>query len=119
MAEAINKEKMTSQPEESVSAALPEAAEKAASQKPGTERKQSSQTKAAPAPKTAKAKADYVNWKLDCPPDLRSFLVYMETIKGRSSRTVSAYYVDLRLFCRYLKMTHGLAENIPFDEIDI
>ena len=69
--------------------------------------------------KPAQRKADYVDWRLDCPPELKSFLVYMETIKGRSTRTVSAYYVDLRLFCRYLKLTHGLSENIQFEDINI
>ena len=28
---------------------------------------------------------------------------YMLTIKGRSQRTVDAYYIDLRLFLRYLR----------------
>lgn len=68
---------------------------------------------------TKSAKSVYVDWRKDCPADLRSFLVYMETIKGRSARTISAYYVDLRLFCRYLKMIHGHAENFAFDDIRI
>lgn len=39
----------------------------------------------------------------DCPPLLRDFLFYMETIRGRSARTVEGYYIDLRTFLRYIK----------------
>ena len=39
----------------------------------------------------------------DCPPLLREFLFYLETIKGRSARTVDGYYIDLRTFLRYIK----------------
>ncbi len=38
-----------------------------------------------------------------CPRLLKDFLFYMLTIKGRSQRTIDAYYIDLRLFLRYLK----------------
>ena len=44
----------------------------------------------------------------DCPVLLRDFLFYMETIKGRSSRTVEAYYIDLRTFLRFLAIKKGL-----------
>lgn len=56
----------------------------------------------------------------DCPLLLRDFLVYMETIRGRSSRTVDGYYIDLHLFLRYIKATKqlGLQEFNP-DEITI
>lgn len=38
-------------------------------------------------------------------PDLlRNYLFYLETIKGRSSRTVEGYYSDLRNFLRYMKL---------------
>ena len=40
----------------------------------------------------------------DCPSFLKDFLFYMESIKGRSARTVEAYYIDLRLFLRFLQM---------------
>lgn len=32
------------------------------------------------------------------PPILQEFLGYMETIKGRSSKTVDEYFIDLRTF---------------------
>ena len=39
----------------------------------------------------------------DCPLVLREFLSYHETIKGQSPRTVSEYYLDLRMFLRFMK----------------
>ena len=39
----------------------------------------------------------------DAPGFLREFLFYLLTVKGRSVRTVDAYYIDLRTFLRYLK----------------
>ncbi|MGI5895759.1 MAG: tyrosine recombinase XerC [Oscillospiraceae bacterium] len=35
-------------------------------------------------------------------PLLRDYLIYMETIKGRSAKTVSEYYTDLRSFFRFM-----------------
>lgn len=39
----------------------------------------------------------------DCPDYLQEYLNYISTIKMRSELTVKNYYVDLRLFLRYLK----------------
>ena len=49
----------------------------------------------------------------DCPPLLKDFLFYMETILGRSPRTVDSYYIDLRHFFRYLK---GMRSGVPLQE---
>ena len=38
----------------------------------------------------------------ECPPILREYLGYMETVKGRSSNTVNGYFIDLRTFFRFL-----------------
>lgn len=40
----------------------------------------------------------------DCPLILRDFLSYHETIKGQSPRTISEYYLDLRMFLRFIKL---------------
>lgn len=40
----------------------------------------------------------------DCPQILREFLVYHETIKGQSQLTISEYYLDLRMFLRFIKL---------------
>ncbi len=56
----------------------------------------------------------------DCPPLLRRFLVYMETVRGKSERTVEEYYLDIRLFLRYLKRTKGLVDDAtPWEKISI
>ena len=44
----------------------------------------------------------------DCPEFLQDFLFYMETIKGRSPRTVDGYYIDLRSFIRFLMIENNL-----------
>lgn len=56
----------------------------------------------------------------DCFDELRDFLFYMQTIRGRSVRTVNAYYIDLRTFFRYIRKA-SLPEfaNTPFEEVEI
>ena len=54
------------------------------------------------------------------PPIIRDFLTYNETIKGKSSRSVEGYYLDLRSFFRYLLIIRGMVDkNTEFEEIDI
>lgn len=54
------------------------------------------------------------------PTVMRDFLFYMETIKGRSPRTVDSYFIDLRTFFRFLKLHRDLvAADVPFDDIPI
>ena len=43
----------------------------------------------------------------DCPKYVQDFLFYMQTIKGRSPKTVDAYAVDLRTFFRYMVMVRN------------
>ena len=38
----------------------------------------------------------------DCPQVLREFLTYHETIKGQSPKTIQEYYLDLRMFLRFM-----------------
>lgn len=55
-----------------------------------------------------------------CPDYLREFLVYMETIKNRSPKTVDGYYVELRSFIRYLMLKNNLVpKDTEYPEIDI
>ena len=53
------------------------------------------------------------------PQVLRDFLAYTETVKGKSRKTSNEYYLDLRMFFRFLKQKRGLVDDIPFDEISI
>ena len=56
----------------------------------------------------------------DCPQILRDFLTYHETIKGQSPRTISEYYLDLRMFFRFMKlMRNDMPIHTRLDDIDI
>lgn len=55
-----------------------------------------------------------------CPPIIRDFLTYSEIIKGKSSRSVQGYYLDLQTFFRYILYVRGLVDkDAEFSEIDI
>ena len=57
---------------------------------------------------------------LSCPPIIRDFLTYNETIKGKSSKSVDEYYLDLQTFFRYLLLIRGKVDKkTNFDEIVI
>ena len=56
----------------------------------------------------------------DCPLILREFLTYHETIKGQSQLTISEYYLDLRMFLRFVKLMRSeLPIDTCLDDIDI
>ena len=61
----------------------------------------------------------------DCPQILRDFLAYHETIKGQSPRTISEYYLDMRMFFRFIKLMRNdmpvqtQLEDIPIKDIDL
>lgn len=47
----------------------------------------------------------------ECPPILREYLGYMETVKGRSANTVNGYFIDLRTFFRFLLIQRGICKD--------
>ena len=61
----------------------------------------------------------------DCPQILRDFLIYHETIKGQSPRTIHEYYLDLRMFLRFVRLMRNnmpiktILDDIPIKDIDI
>lgn len=56
----------------------------------------------------------------DCPQVLREFLIYHETIKGQSQLTISEYYLDLRMFLRFIKlMRRDMPISTRLEDIDI
>ncbi|MDR1821564.1 MAG: tyrosine recombinase XerC [Oscillospiraceae bacterium] len=56
----------------------------------------------------------------ETPKLLREFLTYHLTIKAHSAKTVDEYFLDLRMFLRYIKMHRGLTDDTPnFDDIQI
>lgn len=72
-------------------------------------------------PQKRSTRSDY----LDCPGMAVEFLHYLESIRGLSPASVNAYYIDLRLFFKYLKLKRGLVppdtvlETIKIDDISI
>ena len=63
--------------------------------------------------------------RMDAPQVLRDFLIYHETIRGHSKATVDEYYLDLRNFFRYLKLSRGLVprktelDDISIQDVDV
>ena len=56
----------------------------------------------------------------DCPQILREFLSYHETIKGQSKKTIAEYYLDLRLFLRFMWMIkHEMPYTTDLNELSI
>lgn len=56
----------------------------------------------------------------DCPQILREFLIYHENIKGQSQLTISEYYLDLRMFLRFVKlMRNDMPMSTQLNDIDI
>lgn len=56
---------------------------------------------------------------------IRDYLLYMQTVKGKSPKTVDEYYTDLRTFFRFIKLNRGLVssstlfEEIKVDDVDL
>jgi len=61
----------------------------------------------------------------DCPQVLREFLTYHETIKGQSSKTIQEYYLDLRMFLRFMVLIknempyHTSLDTISIKQVDL
>lgn len=59
------------------------------------------------------------------PQILREFLSYHETIKGQSKKTITEYYLDLRMFLRFMKLVKNEMpyttdlESIPIKDVDL
>lgn len=58
-------------------------------------------------------------------PILKEYLYYLQTILNKSVKTVDEYFIDLRTFFRYMKITRGMVDNesdfdsIPIDDIQM
>lgn len=54
------------------------------------------------------------------PEPLRSFLIYIESIQGKSKNTADEYFYDIRNFYRFLNIHFNLVDSdIEFDKIEI
>lgn len=58
-------------------------------------------------------------------PIIRDYLLYMQTVKGKSPKTVDEYFSDIRTFFRFIKLNRDLVpptedfSNIKVDDVDI
>ena len=65
---------------------------------------------------TVKIYSDYS----DAPAVLKEFLYYSQTIRGLSAKSVEAYYIDLKLFFKYMvQKKNNCIDNNTLDEIKI
>lgn len=61
-----------------------------------------------------------MDYRTESPDIVREFLFYHETIKGHSRKTIDEYFLDLRMFFRFLKIHKGIVpRESEFDEISI
>lgn len=56
----------------------------------------------------------------ECPPYLNEFFTYQRVVKIKAERTLESYYIDLRLFLRYVKAVNGdVKPDTPMNDIVI
>lgn len=56
----------------------------------------------------------------ECPYFLNDFFTYQRVVLLKSEKTIEAYFIDLRVFLRYLKVKKGVVpKDTPFKNIDI
>ena len=61
-----------------------------------------------------------MDYRTEAPEIIRDFLSYHEVVMGHSRKTIDEYYLDLRVFLRFLKRHRGdVPPETPFDEIPI
>lgn len=57
------------------------------------------------------------------PQILIDFLMYHQTVRGHSQKTIDEYFLDLRMFFRFIKLDRGLTDaafdDIPINDVDI
>lgn len=61
-----------------------------------------------------------MDYRIEAPPIIREFLTYHETVKDHSKKTIDEYFLDLRMFFRYIKL---IKQKVPrtteFEDISI
>ena len=61
-----------------------------------------------------------MDYRFESPEIIKMFLTYHENIKGHSKKTVDEYFLDLRTFFRYLKISkHIVPKGTALDSISI
>lgn len=60
------------------------------------------------------------DFKTQSPPIIKEYLNYLQTIQGKSKKTITEYFIDLRTFFRFIKVKRGLvSEDTEFSQIEI
>jgi site-specific recombinase XerD len=65
------------------------------------------------------------NFSLEASELIKDYLYYLQTVKGRSPKTVDEYFNDLKTFFRFIKIHKGLVpksidfREIPVDDVDL
>lgn len=61
-----------------------------------------------------------MDYRTEAPKIIRDFLSYHEVVMNHSRKTIDEYYLDLRVFLRFLKRHRNMVSpETPFDEISI
>ncbi len=61
-----------------------------------------------------------INSISEASPLIRDYLLYIQTVKGKSPKTVDEYFSDIRTFFRFIKVTRGIIPaTTPFEEIKV
>ena len=66
-----------------------------------------------------------INSIAEASPVIKDYLLYMQTIKGKSPKTVDEYFSDIRTFFRFIKVSRGIVSastlfaDIKVDDVDI
>lgn len=66
-----------------------------------------------------------VSFADEAPQIIKDYLFYLQTVQGKSQKTVDEYFIDLRTFFRYIKSERGLVlantefENISITDVDL
>lgn len=61
-----------------------------------------------------------IKYMTQSPPIFKEFFGYLESVKGKSANTVDGYFIDLRCFFRYYKLSTGrVPADTEFNSIDI
>ena len=56
----------------------------------------------------------------ECPRYLNEFFTFQRVVKIKAERTLESYYIDLRIFLRYVKLTKGeVSPGTPMNDITI
>ena len=56
--------------------------------------------------------------KNECPEFLNDYIFYLRIVRGRAETTVNEYYINIRMFLRYILMVKNNLSQ-PLESIDI